>query len=93
MKLVWTRPARIDRKEIYEYIAQENVIAAQNLDETFAKKAASLPNHPDMGRPGRIVGTRELVVHRNYVLIYAVTGDTVGILRLLHTARQWPPKL
>ncbi|MFC3441026.1 type II toxin-antitoxin system RelE/ParE family toxin [Sphingobium rhizovicinum] len=42
------------------------------------------------GRPGRVTGTRELIVHRNYMLIYDVVGDVVRILRILHTRRQWP---
>ncbi len=45
-----------------------------------------------MGRPGRVPGTREWVVHRNYMLIYDQTDTEVRILRLLHAARQWPPR-
>ena len=39
-----------------------------------------------------MVGTRELVAHRNYILIYDTAGDVVRVLRLLHAARQWPPR-
>lgn len=48
-------------------------------------------DHPGLGRPGRLQGTRELVAHRNYILIYDVAGDLVRVLRILHAARQWPP--
>jgi plasmid stabilization system protein ParE len=51
-----------------------------------------LIDHPQFGRPGRIIGTRELVAHRNYILVYDVTADTVRVLRVLHAARQWPPQ-
>jgi toxin ParE1/3/4 len=44
-----------------------------------------------MGRPGRVENTRELVVHRSYVLVYDIAGDTMRVLRVLHTARQRPP--
>ncbi|WP_044560926.1 type II toxin-antitoxin system mRNA interferase toxin, RelE/StbE family [Azospirillum sp. B4] len=91
MKLIWTRPANIDRKAIRDYIAQEKPAAALALDELFSEKALLLTKHSAIGRPGRIVGTRELVVHRNYILIYRVDGDAVRILSLVHTARQWPP--
>ena len=92
MKLVWTRPAREDRKAIREYIAADNLSAALDLDELLSEKAARLVDHPGLGRPGRLQGTRELVAHRNYLLIYDVAGDLVRVLRVLHTARQWPPE-
>lgn len=91
MKLVWTRPAREDRKAIREYIAADNPGAALDLDELLSEKAARLLDHPGLGRPGRLEGTRELVAHRNYILIYDVAGDLVRVLRVLHAARQWPP--
>ncbi|MFY0992474.1 type II toxin-antitoxin system RelE/ParE family toxin [Halomonas sp. C05BenzN] len=95
MTLVWTRLARLDRKEIREYIAQDNPAAALALDELVSAKAQRLADHPNLGRPGRVTGTQELVVHRNYLLVYDVSGDTVRVLRVLHAARQWPlpPKL
>ena len=91
MKLVWTRPAREDRKAIREYIAVDNPSAALDLDELLSEKTARLLDHPGLGRPGRLQGTRELVAHRNYILIYDVAGDLVRVLRVLHAARQWPP--
>lgn len=91
MKLVWTRPAREDRKAIREYIAADSPSAALDLDELLSEKAARLVDYPDLGRPGRLQGTRELVAHQNYILIYDVTGDLVRALRVLHAARQWPP--
>ena len=90
MKLVWTRPAREDRKAIRECIAVDNPSAALDLDELLSEKTAHLLDHPGLGRPGRLQGTRELVAHRNYILIYDVAGDLVRVLRVLHAARQWP---
>jgi len=92
MKLFWTPEAIRDRDEIYDYIEADNPAAALALDELFAEKAGRLVDHPGLGRPGRIKGTRELVVHTNYILIYDVAGDAVRILRVLHAARQWPPR-
>ena len=91
MKLFWTLEAIQDRDEIYDYIEADNPVAALALDELFSEKASRLVDHPDLGRPGRIAGTRELVAHRHYVLVYDVVGDLVRVLRVLHTARQWPP--
>lgn len=55
--------------------------------------AARLANFPLLGKPGQIAGTRELITHENYRLIYEVVeaDDTVWVLALIHTARQWPP--
>ncbi|MBY4677654.1 type II toxin-antitoxin system RelE/ParE family toxin [Marinobacterium arenosum] len=91
MRLVWTKPADLDRKEIREYIAQDNPTAALALDELISEKASRLVDHPGLGRPGRVAGTRELIAHQNYILIYDITRDLVRVLRILHAARQWPP--
>lgn len=74
MRLVWTRLASLDRKEIREYIAQDNPAAAVALDALISEKAARLIDHPSLGRPGRVAGMRELITHQNYViLIYDIT--------------------
>ena len=91
MRLVWTEPASLDQKEIREYIAQDNPAAALALDELISEKASRLIDHPGLGRPGRVTGTRELIAHQNYILIYDITQDLVRVLRVLHAARQWPP--
>jgi len=93
VRLVWTRPAQQDRRAIREYIAADNPAAALDLDELLSERAARLVDHPGLGRPGRVAGTRELVAHRNYILIYDVAGDLVRVLRVLHAARRWPPLL
>lgn len=90
MELFWTPEATQDRDEIYDYIEADNPTAALALDELFAEKAGRLLDHPGLGRSGRIAGTRELVAHRNYILVYDLTGDLVRVLRVLHAARQWP---
>lgn len=88
--LFWTRRALRDRETIYNYIESENPTAALALDGMFAARAESLAAHPALGRPGRVWETRELIVHRRYVLVYAVLADEVRILRVLHTARDRP---
>ncbi|WP_311951009.1 type II toxin-antitoxin system RelE/ParE family toxin [Halomonas piscis] len=90
MRLVWTLDAYHDRETIYDYIEAEDPIAALSLDMRFEEAAGHLVEHPQAGRLGRVQGTRELVAHRHYVLVYDLLEDTVRILRVLHTARQWP---
>ena len=90
MKLYWTPEAIADRDAIFDYIEADNPAAAAALDEFFSEKAERLTDHPKIGRPGRVEGTRELVVHENYILVYDIVGDLTRILRVLHAARQWP---
>lgn len=91
MELFWTPEAIQDRNDIYEFIEADNPAAALALDELLAEKAGRLVDHPGLGKPGRAPGTRELVAHQNYILVYDTVGDLVRVLRVLHAARQWPP--
>jgi toxin ParE1/3/4 len=91
MRVVWTPEAEQDRDEVWEYIATDSMAAAARMDELFSDAAARLVDFPELGRPGKIVGTRELIPHENYRLVYEVDGDTVWMLALVHTARLWPP--
>ena len=88
--LFWTPEALQDRDVIYDYIEADNPIAALALDELLAEKAARLIDHPGQGRIGRVAGTRELVAHQNYIVVYQVTTNAVAILRVLHAAQRWP---
>ncbi len=91
MGLFWTPEAIQDRDDIYDYIEVDNLAAALALDELFAEKAGRLVDHPGLGKPGHAAGTRELVAHQNYILVYDTAGDLVRVLRVLRAARQWPP--
>lgn len=90
MILAWTRSAQHDRRSIREYIAQHNPGAALALDELFSVQAERLKDHPALGRSGRVSGTRELVAHQNYILVYTVSGESVVVVRVLHASQQWP---
>jgi addiction module RelE/StbE family toxin len=91
MELHWTPEAVADRNAIYDYIEPDNPAAALALDELFDEQADHLIKYPLMGRQGREAGTREWVVHQNYILVYDAHGETVRVLRVLHAARRWPP--
>jgi addiction module RelE/StbE family toxin len=92
VRLDWKKAARVDLLAIVDYVADDNPDAAQRLKDEIEIKASKLLTRPKLYRLGRIVGTREMVVRTNYVVIYAEDDDTVTILRVLHTARQWPPE-
>ena len=94
MKIVWRPMARADRNQIFDYIAADNPVAALALDEEFEAKADNAALNPKLYKPGRIRGTREIVVRPNYVMVYRIEtdddGGTLAVLRVLHSARQWP---
>lgn len=90
-KLEWMEPARIDLLEIVDYISDDNPDAAQRIKDDIEAKAEKLPAFPRMGRPGRIEGTRELIIWANYNLVYEEDALTIRILRVLHAAQLWPP--
>jgi len=79
-----------DRDAIMEYIARDNPTAAIDLDLKFEAKAENARQRPRLYKPGRMKGTREIVVRPNFVMVYRVTGDVVEVLRVLHAAQQWP---
>lgn len=91
MRVMWTPEAKQDRLEIWEYIAHDNLIAAEQMDEIFSEATARLREYPQIGKPGKITGTRELIPHKNYRLVYEIHQETAWILALAHTAKRWPP--
>jgi len=60
------------------------------MDLLFSKSAKRLARFPELGRPGWIPGTRELLPHQHYRLVYQIVGSEIRILSLMHTSRQWP---
>lgn len=91
MKVVWTPEAQQDRADIWDYIAADNLNAAVRMDQLFSDAAARLADFPMLGRAGKVPGSRELIPHESYRLVYQIELETVWVLALVHTARQWPP--
>lgn len=94
MRLVWSALALADRDDIFTHIEGDNPAAAIAIDERISIAARRLLAFPESGRPGRIAGTRELIITSTpYVAAYLVMDGTVRILRILHGAQQWPGAL
>lgn len=93
MQVKWLRQALRNLDEEAAYIAQDSPQSAAALVRHLMTSAEMLAVHPHMGRPGRVPGTRELVVTRYpYILPYRVREQNVEILRVFHTARKWPQR-
>jgi len=91
VRVVWTPEAIADRLAIWEYLKERNPQAAIRMDTLFSAAASRLTDFHAQGRPGLVPGTRELLPHENYRLVYELDHDTVWILTLVHTSRLWPP--
>jgi addiction module RelE/StbE family toxin len=90
MNLIWLPAARRDLEAIIRYIAERDTGAAQGLKSLIESCAERLAEHPFMYRAGRASGTREAVVHPNYILIYRVTSNAVEIVSLVHARQEYP---
>ena len=90
MKLVWREEALGDLETVLDYIADRDARAALKLNADIEACARRLPEHPFLYRPGRTKGTREAVVHPNYILVYRVREDAIEIVSVIHTRRQYP---
>ncbi len=88
--LEWKPAAVADLLAIVDYISDDNPDAAQALKEEIETRVSRLRNNPRLYRPGRVRGTREMVVRSNYLVVYAEGTDTVTVLRVLHAAQLWP---
>lgn len=94
MKLVWSRRALEDRRAIFGYIEADDPRAAAVNDDRIREATWRLIAFPESGRPGRVEGTRELVIARTpYIVPYETGGGIVRILRVIHAARMWPDSI
>ena len=89
--ILWAQIAENDLDAIEDYIALDKPQAAIDAIDTIEAKVQMLKLFPDMGKRGRVRGTRELVAAPlPYVVVYRVSGDRIEIARVLHGAQQWP---
>jgi toxin ParE1/3/4 len=95
MTPIWSPQAIADLAALRAYIEQDNPEAAQRIALHIIHNVEHLlPNSPEMGRPGRVPGTRELVIPRTpFIVPYRLVGNTIQILRIFHGARRWPDRL
>jgi plasmid stabilization system protein ParE len=93
MRVRWLRTALCNLDDEATYIAADDPKATRLVVERVLHAVATLPDHPGIGRPGRVPATRELVVPKTrYIVPYRVRGQTLEILRVFHTARRTPAK-
>jgi toxin ParE1/3/4 len=95
MTPVWSPEAINDLVALRADIEQDDPAAAQRVALHIVQNIETLlPGTPETGRPGRVPGTRELVIPKTpFIVPYRLVGNTVQILRIFHSARRWPGAL
>lgn len=91
MRIRWTIRAKCDLVATLDYLETDDLRKAERFEERIIEAVGSLATLPNRGRPGRVEGTRELVMHDlPYVIVYRVRGGQVEVLRVAHAARRYP---
>ena len=84
-------PARLDIEQAFDFIAKDSPRAARDVIERILTALEALRETPRMGRPGRVAGTRELIVrHTAYIAVYEVTDQGIAVVRVIHGRQNWP---
>ena len=91
-RIEWKQIAEDELNDIVDFIANESPTSAEHFAADLRTKVSKLVEHPELYRPGRKRGTREMVVHPNYIVIYRIINKraVVEILRVKHAAKKWP---
>ena len=91
MRIVWLPRAREEVRQAHLHIASTSPAGARAVVDRIRTQVAALREYPLIGRPGRVEGTRELVVSRTpFVVAYRISGKDIEILSVMHGARRWP---
>ena len=90
LSIQWLPQARDNLATIIEYIAERNELAALDLADDIERATSQLPQHPYLYRRGRVAGTREIVVHPNYLVVYRIQPTVIEIVTVLHSRQQYP---
>jgi toxin ParE1/3/4 len=93
MRITWTSPARRELDAIGEFIGRHNKAAADRVVTCVLDQVEQLTDLPYIGRPGRVEGTRELVITTTpYIVPYRVRDHQIEVLSVIHGARKWPDR-
>ena len=91
LEIRWLKRALANLDAEAAFIARDNPAAAARVVDTIGRTVELPAQHPGVGRPGRVEGTRELAVADTpYLIPYRVRNNVVEILRVFHAARRWP---
>ncbi|HEV2688216.1 MAG TPA: type II toxin-antitoxin system RelE/ParE family toxin [Bryobacteraceae bacterium] len=91
MRVRWTPPAAADLQNISDYLKEHHPHYRQPTLRKLYQKISALKDAPHIGRPGRVEGTRELLIRPlPYIAVYRVTEQAIEIWRVYHTSQNRP---
>ncbi|WP_374663665.1 type II toxin-antitoxin system RelE/ParE family toxin [Ramlibacter sp.] len=90
LPIVWRARARENLAEIIRYIARHDPAAARRIKTLIEQAVVPLAEHPYLFRSGRVAGTREVVAHPNYIVVYQVATDRIEVVQGLHARQRYP---
>lgn len=92
--ILWSGPARDDLAELRSFLSDRDPALASRTTLAILDAVERLADRPALGRPGRVPGTREWSLRRPpFLIVYRMAEDGIEVIRVLHTARQWPQKI
>lgn len=91
LPIFWRASALDDLRQIVTYIARENPPAARRMKVRLESAVLPIAEHPYLYRQSeRVPGTREIVAHPNYIVLYRVAAARVEVVNVVHARRQFP---
>lgn len=90
LPIEWRASARNDLANIIGFIAEHDPQAARRMAAVIEASVLPASEHPYLFRTGRVPGTREIVAHPNYIVVYRITTSVIEVLTVVHARQQYP---
>lgn len=90
LPVFWRVSARADLASIIRFISNESPPAARRIRGLIEDSVLPAAEHPYLYRSGRVSGTREIVAHPNYIVVYRVMAERIEVVNVLHARQEYP---
>lgn len=91
LPIFWRASARENLAAIIRFIADDSPPAARRMRGLIETSVLPAAEHPYLYRSGRVPGTREIIAHPNYIVVYQVTAERIEVVSVLHARQEYPP--
>lgn len=92
LPVFWRASARASLASIIRFIANDSPAAARRMRDLIEAAVLPAAEHPYLYRSGRVPGTREVIAHPNYVVVYRVMAERIEVVNVLHVRQEYPPR-